>query len=349
MGDAAASSLVLLTPWAALVGLAFAAPLAALALRERRDARLRSLIGLRAPGRARASLRALGLVALAAVVAATAAQPALRDVGGERMRTDAEIYLAFDVSRSMLASATPRGANRLDRAIDVGKRLHAGLTEFPTGVATITNRMMPLLFPIPDRRGVTAVLERSVAIAQPAPARLTTPRATQLGAMTLAANRTYFGKDAERRALIVLSDLDTDGFGLDGTLAALRRSRIEPFLVRVAAPGELIFDPAGRPEPYRSSSTLAVSMLRSAGWRAYESTQVDRAIADVRAHLGAGPARPSGVVRSQRMLAPVLGLAALALVALLTVPSLVAGLRVRQAATGGGRSTARGRSERQAA
>jgi len=322
-------ALVLLTPWAALIGLAFAAPLAALAVRARRDARVRAHLGLGAPTRTRFALRALGIAAVAVLVAAAAAQPVLRDSGGEPMRTDAEIYLAFDVSRSMLATTTPGGPNRLDRAIGLGHRLNAGLPEFPTGVATITNRMMPLLFPIPDGRGVTAVLEHSVAIAQPAPARLTTPRATQLGAMTLVANRTYFGRAAARRALVLLSDLDTDGFGLDGTLAALRRSRIEPFLVRVAASGERIFDAQGRPEPYRSSSTLAVSQLRRAGWHAYEPGQLDRAVSDIRAHLGTGPAEPSGVVLSERALAPLLGLAALVLVAALTLPSLAAGLRPR--------------------
>jgi hypothetical protein len=330
MASSLVGSLVLQTPWAALVGFAFAVPLAALVVRARRDTRVRARLVLGAPRRTQLALRALGIAAVGALVAATAAQPALRDVGGERMRTDAEIYLAFDVSRSMLAAPSVEGPDRLDRAIGLGQRLHGGLPEFPTGVATITNRMMPLLFPIPDGRGVTAVLEHSVAIAQPAPARLTTPRATQLGAMTLAANRTYFGKTAQRRALVVLSDLDTDGFGLDGTLAALRRSRIEPFLVRVAAPGERIFDAQGRAESYRSSSTLAVSLLRRAGWRAYESRQLDRAVRDIRAYLGAGPTRPSGVVQAERLLAPLFGLGALAIVAVLTVPSLAAGLRPRR-------------------
>jgi hypothetical protein len=191
--------------------------------------------------------------------------------------------------------------------------------------------MMPLLFPIADGRGVTAVLDNSVAIAQPPPARLTAPRATQLGAMGLAAHRTYFSRGTRRRALVVFSDMDTDWFGLSGTIAALRRSRIEPFLVRVAAPGERIFDANGRAESYRSTSTLAVSSLRTAGWHAYEESQIDRAIREIRAYAGAGPTRPSGVIESQRNLAPLLALGALALVALLTVPSLLAGLSSREA------------------
>ena len=325
------ASVVFLTPWASLVALAFLAPLVALLVRERRNAQVRGALGLGSPGRGRPLARALGLGALAALVAVTAAQPAVREIGGDRMRTDAEIYLTFDVSRSMLATSKPGGANRLDRAVSMARHVPDSLPEIPTGVATITNRMMPLLFPIPDRRGVSVVLDRSVAIAQPAPARLTAPRATQLGAMSLAANRTYFSRSARRRALVVFSDLDTDAFGLSGTLAALRRSRIEPFLVRIAAPGERIYDDRGRAVPYRSTSTLAVSLLRRAGWRAYEEGQVDRAVDDLRSYLGTGPTRPSSVVMAQRALAPLTGLAALFVVALLALPGLLAGLGSRGA------------------
>jgi hypothetical protein len=321
-----ASTLVLLTPKASLIALAFLIPLAALAIRERRDAQARVTLGLTPPPATRRLARALGLVLVAALVAAAAAQPALRDLGGSRMRTDAEIYLTVDVSRSMLATSSVGGRNRLDRARALARRVHRGLPEFPTGVAAINNRMMPLLFPILDGRGVSAVLDHSVAIAQPPPARLTAPRATQLGAIGLAAHRTYFSRSAQRRALVVFSDLDTDEFGLSGTLTLLRRNRIEPFLVRVAAPGERIFDPAGRAEAYRSTSTLLVTSLRTAGWHAYEESQIRRAITDIRSYAGTGPTRPSGVVEAQRNVASLLALGALVLVALLTVPSLVSGL-----------------------
>ena len=327
MSSVPLSSLVFLTPAASLVALAFVAPLAALLLRERRSTHVRSALGLSDPPLHRRLARATGLVLAAVLVALAAAQPALRSLDGARMRTDAELYLTFDVSRSMLASSAPQGTTRLDRARALAVRVNAGLPDIPAGVATITNRMMPLLFPIPDGRGVSAVLDHSVTIMQPPPARLTTPRATQLGAMTLAAHRTYFSRTAQRRALVVLSDMDTDFFGLSGTLVALHRSRIEPFVVRVARPGERIFAADGRPESYRSTSSLAVSSLRAAGWHAYEESQIETAIEDIRAYAGTGPTRPTGIIESQRNLAPLAALAALVVVAWLTVPSLLAGLR----------------------
>ncbi|HEY7380687.1 MAG TPA: hypothetical protein VH572_05715 [Gaiella sp.] len=321
-----ASTLVFLTPWAGLVGLAFVLPLAALVAREIRSGRIRRALGLAPPGRARLLLRPLGIALVALLVSATAAQPALRDMSGDRMRTDAEIYLTFDVSRSMLASSTPAGKRRLDRALDLGRQLHASLRDVPTGVATLTTRMMPLLFPIRDERGVSTVLDHSVTIMQPPPTPISAPRASQLGAINLAAHRTYFSRTARKRALVVFGDLDTDFFGATGTLALLRRNRIEPFLVRVAVPGEQVFDASGRPEAYRSVSTLAVNSLRRVGWHAYEERQIDRVISDVTGYLAEGPTRPSGVVEAQRALAPFLSVAVFVMVLTLVAPSLGAGL-----------------------
>ena len=88
--------------------------------------------------------------------------PELAGCTSTPMRTDAEVYLTFDVTRSMLARETPEGTDRLDRARALGLELHGGLLDFPTGVATLTNRMMPLLFPTGDGRGVKAVLERAL-------------------------------------------------------------------------------------------------------------------------------------------------------------------------------------------
>ena len=188
------------------------------------------------------------------------------------MRADAEMYLTFDVTRSMLARSTPEGAVRLDRARLLALTIHEGLLDVPTGVATLTNRMMPLLFPTADERGVSAVLARSVRIMQPRPARLTAPRATQLGSLTLAADRSYYNPEARRRALVVFSDLDTDYFSLEATLKLLRDHHIEPFVVRVAVAGESIFDarraparvPPGQHCLGRTAPTGRVARVRGA-------------------------------------------------------------------------------------
>lgn len=323
------ATLVFLTPRAALVALAFVAPLGALAIRERASSRVRSNLNLRHPGLAGSLLRLLGFVALAALVATAAAQPVVRNTASTRMRADAELYLTFDVSRSMLAASSPSGVVRFERARSVGRRINAALQDVPTGVATLTNRMMPLLFPTGDERGVTAVIDHSLRIMQPQPAFLTAPRATQLGALTLAADRSYFDPGTRKRVLVVFSDLDSDFFSLEGTLKLLRSHGIEPFLMRIAKPDEQIFDTHGRPESYTSVSTVTVRALRSAGWHAYEEDQAGQAIADIHRFLGEASTAPTGLVESRQNLAWLPALAALLVVAALTLPSLKAGLPSR--------------------
>ena len=320
---------MLLTPRAALVGLAFVAPLVTLAVRERAALRVRSVLALRIPSLTRRLARPAGLVCLAALVAVTAAQPAVRATDSTPVRSDAELYLTFDVSRSMLATNAPGGIVRLERARALGKTVHEALADVPTGVATLTNRMMPLLFPTGDARGVAAVLDHSVQIMQPRPERLTATRASSLATLSLAADRSYFNPSSRKRVLVVFSDLDSDFFSLTGTLRLLRKHRIEPFVVRVAAPGERIFDRTGRAYAYVSVSTVTVDALRRANWHAFEEDEPSRLVSEIRTYLGDGPVAKSGLVESQRNLAPLLALAALALAVALVLPALRAGLLAR--------------------
>ncbi len=274
-------------------------------------------------------VRPVGLIVLAALVAATAAQPAVRATDSTPVRSDAELFLTFDVSRSMQASRAPGDVVRLERARALGRQVHLALPDVPTGVATLTNRMMPLLFPTGDERGVTAVIDHSLRLMQPQPAALTAARASSLAALTLAADRSYYNPSARKRALVVFSDLDSDFFSLEGTLRLLRQQRIEPFLVRVAAPGERIFDAAGRPNAYVSESTVTTDALRRARWHAFEEDESARLVTEIRAYLGRGPVGASGLVESQRSLAPWLALVAVALTAALVFPALRTALPAR--------------------
>lgn len=324
-----AADLVFVTPHAALVGLAFLIPLGAVAVRQRSAARVRGVLGLGAPGRASHLARPLALVALGALVAATAAHPALRDTVSTPVRSDAEVYLTFDVSRSMLATTAPGRVVRLERERALGRAVHAALPGIPTGVATLTNRMMPLVFPTGDARTVSAVIDHSLRIMQPRPVVYSTPRETSLATLSLAADRSYFDPTARKRLLVVFTDLDSDFFSLTGTLRLLRRHGIEPFLVRVARPGERVFTASGRPYAYVPASTVSVAALRRAGWHAYEEDERSRLISELRSSLGSGPVHASGVVESQRDLAPLLAFASLVLASALVLPALRAGLLAR--------------------
>ena len=93
----------------------------------------------------------------------------------------------------------------------------------------------------------------------------------------------------------------------------LRSHSIEPFVVRVADPGERVFDSSGRAYSYVSESTVTVDALRRANWHAFEEDEQARLVSEIRSYLGQGPLVESGRIESQRNLAPLLALAALVL------------------------------------
>ena len=201
----------------------------------------------------------------------------------------------------MQAAGTPGDTVRLERARVLGREVHEALSDVPTGVATLTNRMMPLLFPTGDERGVTAVIDHSLRLMQPQPA------APHRGPRQFTGQRSPSQQTAvtttrvrKKRVLVVFSDLDSDFFSLEGTLRLLRAQRIEPFLVRVAAPGEQIFDAAGHPNAYVSVSTVSVDGLRRARWHAFEEYESARLVSEIRDYLGQGPVGAIGLVESQR-------------------------------------------------
>src|SRR5262249_60396360 len=89
------------SPWAGLVGLAAAIPLAALLVAARRSDRVARLLGLRpAPGRV--ALAGAAIVALGVLVGATAAQPVTSSPAPRLVRADAEAWVVVRTSQSLV-------------------------------------------------------------------------------------------------------------------------------------------------------------------------------------------------------------------------------------------------------
>ena len=264
------------------------------------------------------------IVALAALVAATAAQPARRETSSTPVRSDAELYLTFDVSRSMLAASTPGGRARFERARAVGRTVLAGIRRRADG--SCDPDQPDDAAALPDRRRTFGERrDRSLAADHAAAPGSVHDSARELAVGARARRRPELLRpDRPKRALVVFTDLDSDAFSLPGTLRILRRHRIEPFVVRVARPGERVFDASGRPYAYRSVSTVTVASLRSANWHAFEERDRAQLVAAIRDYLGAGPVSGSGLVESQQNLAPYTAFAALVLAVLLLAPALSA-------------------------
>ncbi len=95
-----------LTPIAAVVAAAGLIPLALALLNHRRAARVRAVLGLEPAGAGRRLEVPVAIAAISGLLGIAAAQPVVRTEQPRFARRDAQVFVAIDVSRSMLASAT---------------------------------------------------------------------------------------------------------------------------------------------------------------------------------------------------------------------------------------------------
>jgi len=247
-------TLTLLSPLGALLVLAAAVPLAAVALGARRVAATARVLSLDPDERVRRR-RAVAAVIATALVALAAAQPALRTERSERTRTDAQAFIVVDISRSMLAAAAPGARTRFARAQERAIEIRDALPEVPMGVASLTDRVLPHLFPTPDRAVFAETVRRALAPKRPAPAEREV-QATSLAALAAVPGANFFSPLVRRRLLIVLTDGETRPFDAPAVARALKAARIGLVLVRVGNARERVFT-RGRPEPSYRPDPLA--------------------------------------------------------------------------------------------
>jgi len=310
-----AASLTFLTPRGALLALTAAVPLAALAVAARRERRARAVLGLAAPGRGRRAWPAVAVAAVAGLLGVAASQPVLRTTTAISVRTDAEALFVIDVSRSMLASRTPGANTRITRARDDAIRLRDDLRDIPSGVATITDRVLPDLLPVPDRDAFEQTIRQVVKIDNPPPA-TDSVTATTLGALGALGTQSFFSPTARHRIAIVFTDGESRPFDVHQTARALSHARgVAPFLVQIWSPGEDVFSPSGQPEaayhPDASSTEALAGLAQAAHGKAFREGELGAVAKAVRAALGSGPTQREGLTVTTRALAPYVALAAL--------------------------------------
>jgi hypothetical protein len=303
-----------LTPSAGLIALAVTLPLALLALTERRARRARAVLGLPSPGRVDRLLLPVALCGLAALLGLAAAQPVLRTERAQLARRDAQVFVAVDISRSMLAAASATAPTRLDRAKAVAKELRAALADTPAGVATFTDRPLPLLFPTSNRDAFASTVEQAIGIERPPP-RSTASIVTTFEALAPIPPGGYFGPEAAHRLLVVVTDGESEGFDVDLVRQSFAaRPRIGVVVVRMGASGERVFGPDGLPEPGYvpppTSNRALASFLAATHGRAFGEHDIGGAVSAARAMLGTGPRARLGSISGRTDLAPWLVVAA---------------------------------------
>jgi hypothetical protein len=280
-----------LTPLAALVGLVGLVPVAIFIRRERRGHRVRHVLGLEPPSRS-------GTWALTAIVATgvlggvAAAQPVIDRSDPLPERTDAEIFFAFDTSRSMLAAVAADEPTRLERADAFASTVRSQLPDVPAGIAQFTDWTIPHLFPTVDSSTFGHVLERSVYV-ESLGSRETSVVATDLNALTTFVGDSYFSPTARRRLLVVLTD--GESAPPRSELARLRSAGIRARLVHVWGDDESIWRPRGAEPQYRPDASSRLTLSQAAelvDGAVVDENRADDVVRWARSELGEGPAKP---------------------------------------------------------
>jgi hypothetical protein len=283
-----------LTPLGALFVVAALVPLGVFRSRERRGRRIRATLGLGEPSRRSQLTFVFALGAVCSLVAAAAAQPVVATTRELRERTDAQVFVVLDSSRSMLASAEPGAPTRFDRAREIARGLAQQLPEVPVGLASMTDRLLPHLFPTTDRRVVSETLGRSMAVESPPASSFYTTQATALDALASVRGLNYFPRAVTKRVLVVLTDGETRPVEEDLAGAFGRAPKIETVFVHVWGPEERIYLTGVAELGYKPDTESRAALGRVASLvdgRVLSETEAGDLDAAVVALLGSGPTR----------------------------------------------------------
>jgi hypothetical protein len=313
--------ITLLSPVAGLIALAAAVPIVMLGQALQRARVVRERLQLPEPAHGRRQL-VLAVVSLAVLVGLAATQPVWAQSHTQRIRKDAEAYIVFDISRSMLASVGPSGETRLDRAKKEALGLRAQLPEIPVGIASMTDRTLPHLFPSPDQNAFRATVAQAINIEQPPPIAQFRTVGTTLAALSTVPLRGFFSPSATKRVMIVYTDGESRKFDIGGLAVVLRRApSIRPVFVHTWDAHELVYSGAGAEPDYRpraGSSEVLQRTAKAAGGTAFEEQDAGRAASVAREYLGSGPTIAERQSQDELSMGPfVLALAALPLLYLL--------------------------------
>jgi hypothetical protein len=304
------------SPVGALVAFALALPVLALVAFETRARRMRAALGLpHAPPRAHVPAL-LALVAIGLLLALAATQPVLARVTPRLVRSDAQVYVVFDVSLSMAASPSAAEKTRLERAKRLALQLRARLPEVPVGVASFALRTVPHLFPTLDEAVFAGVVDESVQILEP-PAPTSRPgiRVTDLASIGELPKNGYFEPEATHRLVVVFTDGESERVFAEGIAVAFRGPPVvKAIFVGVSEPDERIHLPDGGVDPGYQTDPTGVRLLEelaaATGGAAFSEHDLRAIAGRARADLGDGQVTRQGRNRSRIPLAPWLVLAA---------------------------------------
>ena len=220
----------------------------------------------------------------------------------------------------MLASKSAGAPTRFERATAIAGTLRDAIPTAAVGIASLTDRVLPHVFPTQDRADYDVTLRDAIAVQRPPPAENISGSGTSLKALSDLATAHFFAPEARTRIAVVLTDGESQPFAVERTAAALRRARIQSVLIQLGSPGERVFGANGRTETYRPDREAGVELARVAGLlhaSAYSERESGAAVSEVADLVARGNGVEQQSSTSIRALAPPLALVALFPVAFL--------------------------------
>lgn len=297
-----------LTPVAGLLALGAVLPLVLMLDGEHRSKIARAALRLPDPTRGGRAL-VIGCLAAVPVLLGIAAMQPIVDVEARHItRTDAECWFVLDTSRSMVASRTPTSATRYERAADAALQLRSSIGTVPSGIASLTDRLLPHLFPTPDKAVFSATVRRSMGVDRPPPGTYNVT-ATTLGSLAALAAQNYYSVAAQRRVAVIFTDAESRSFPTGGVGALFRRRPgIKTVFVRIGDVDERVYTTEGAEEPGYQPVPGAGRMIRllaaATGGKGFDEHQLKEASAALREAVGTGRTQVEGREKSRIALAP---------------------------------------------
>jgi len=310
------ASLSFLSPLGALACLAAAFPLGALALAVSREERAARLLRLRTAPRRGVVVPALLAAAVCVCAGLAAAQPTLRLPQRTAVRTRSEVLYVVDVSRSMAAAPSAAGETRLARARAVVRALHAAAADVPSGLAGMTDRVLPYLYPTADGAVFDATLRQSVRVEAPPPQEVSR-NATSFGSLSSLARNGWFDRSAQWRTCVLVTDGESRSYDPSAVAESLTAVRCRLVVVRVGSGADRVFGADGVPEagyaPDPAAAQDVRALAQAVGGRAFDAGDTAGAAHAVASAAERGPAGHATERIAAHALAPWLALAALLL------------------------------------
>jgi len=214
----------------------------------------------------------------------------------------------------MLASARAGSPARFERARELALRLSEELPDVPLGLASMTDRVLPHVFPTTDSRVVSAALRESMGIERPGPsASFIAIPTTTFDSLAAVPKLNYFSPTARKRVLVVLTDGETRLLEQDLSRAFRRRPAIETLFVRLWAAEERIYASGVAEDAYQpiqASGAALQQVAAQVGGRVLLEQEPAAVVAAAREALRTGPTKDRIIEGERRALMPWVTLAA---------------------------------------